>query len=188
MDAAGFAVFPTTIGSCGIAWEGDVIVGAQLPEEDEPRTRSRVRRRFPELAEASPPAWVARVIERVQALLDGARDDLMDVPLAMDRVPEFNRRVYVIARAIAPGRTRTYGDIAKELGDAHASRAVGQALGHNPFAPIVPCHRVLAANNAGGGFSATGGVATKLRMLQIEHAQLGEQRGLFDERPSLGSG
>ncbi|MCL4185073.1 MAG: MGMT family protein, partial [Burkholderiaceae bacterium] len=60
------------------------------------------------------------------------------------------------------------------------ARAVGRALGRNPFAPVVPCHRVLAAGGKSGGFSAEGGVATKLRMLQIEGARFGATPGLFD--------
>ena len=86
-------------------------------------------------------------------------------------VPDFHRRVYEIARRIAPGHTRSYGDIAAELGDKGLSRAVGQALGHNPFAPVVPCHRVLAAGGKPGGFSAHGGATAKLRMLMIEGAR-----------------
>jgi len=102
----------------------------------------------------------------------------------MSQVTPFQRAVYAIARAIPPGQTRTYGEVAHELGDPGLSRAVGQALGHNPFAPIVPCHRVLAAGARSGGFSASGGVATKLRMLQIEHAQIGGAPGLFDADPA----
>jgi methylated-DNA-[protein]-cysteine S-methyltransferase len=98
----------------------------------------------------------------------------------MRDVPEFNQRVYAAARAIPPGRTLTYGEVAQQIGEPGAARAVGQALGHNPFAPVVPCHRILAAGNGGGGFSAEGGVATKLRMLQIEHARMGPQPSLFD--------
>ena len=180
MAPAGFCVFDTAIGSCGIAWCSDAIVGAQLPESDEQSTRGRMERRYPGATESDPPAWVARVIERIQALLQGARDDLADVPLQLGGAPDFNRQVYALTRAIPPGRTRTYGDIARELGEPGAARAVGQALGHNPFAPIVPCHRVLGAGNSGVGFSATGGVATKLKMLEIEQAQLGDQPGLFD--------
>ena len=180
MAAIGFCAFDTAIGPCGIAWTRDAVASAQLPEGDRAGTLRRLQRRHPESAEAAPPEWVARVIERVQALLEGGRDDLADVPLAWGDEPEFNRHVYEITRAIPPGRTLTYGDIARELGDVGASRAVGQALGHNPFAPIVPCHRVLGAGNSGTGFSATGGVATKLKMLEIERAQLGADRGLFD--------
>jgi methylated-DNA-[protein]-cysteine S-methyltransferase len=178
--AIGFCAFDTAIGPCGIAWTQDAIAGCQLPEGDRAGTLRRLHRRHPQAEEASPPPWVARVIERVRALLEGARDDLADVPLDWGDEPEFNRRVWERARAIPPGRTLTYGDIARELGDIGASRAVGQALGHNPFAPIVPCHRVLGAGNSGTGFSATGGVATKLKMLEIERAQLGTQPGLFD--------
>lgn len=70
-----------------------------------------------------------------------------------------------------PGRTRSYGEIAAELGDKGRARAVGQALGHNPFAPVVPCHRVLAAGGKPGGFSAHGGATAKLKMLMIEGAR-----------------
>jgi methylated-DNA-[protein]-cysteine S-methyltransferase len=176
----GFCIFETAIGACGIAWTADAIASAQLPEVDRAATLRRMRRRHPECEEVPPPEWVARVIGRVQALLEGARDDLADVPLAWADEPEFNRRVYEITRAIPPGHTLTYGDVAQRIGDPGAARAVGQALGHNPFAPLVPCHRVLGAGNSGTGFSATGGVATKLRMLEIERAQLGGQPGLFD--------
>ncbi|RZJ10583.1 MAG: MGMT family protein, partial [Haliea sp.] len=110
--------------------------------------------------------------------------DLSDIPLDMAGVPPFHRRVYEIARAIPPGRVLTYGEVAQRLGEPGAARAVGQALGHNPFAPVIPCHRVLAANRQGGGFSAGGGVSTKLRMLEIERAQFGAAPGLFDDQPT----
>jgi methylated-DNA-[protein]-cysteine S-methyltransferase len=74
----------------------------------------------------------------------------------------------------------TYGAIARRLGDVTLSRAVGQALGQNPFPIVVPCHRVLAANGKTGGFSARGGVATKMRMLSIERARTGAAPTLFD--------
>jgi methylated-DNA-[protein]-cysteine S-methyltransferase len=179
-DAAGLAVFDTAIGSCGIAWGASALLGVQLPEADEAATLARMRRRFPQLSESVPPPWVARAVGRIQALLAGRHDDLADLPLDMDGIPSFNRRVYEITRAIPPGRTLTYGELARRLGDAGAARAVGQALGHNPFAPVIPCHRVLAARTGAGGFSAEGGTATKLRMLQIEKAQLGPEPGLFD--------
>ena len=97
----------------------------------------------------------------------------------MEGVPPFHQRVYVRTRAIPPGRTITYGELATDIGEPGAARAVGQALGLNPFAPIVPCHRILAAASRSGGFSAPGGVDTKLKMLLIERASFGEP-GLFD--------
>lgn len=69
------------------------------------------------------------------------------------------------------GETRTYGDVATCLGDPGLARAVGHALGRNPFPIVIPCHRVVAAGGEIGGFSAVGGAATKRRMLAIESAQ-----------------
>jgi len=179
--ATGWCVFDTAIGACALAWGERGVVGAQLPEADREATRARMRRRFPGAPETPPPPVMQSVVMRTAALLAGHPDSLLDVALDMSDVPAFNQRVYAITRAIPPGRTLTYGDVAQQLGEPGAARAVGQALGHNPFAPIVPCHRVLAARTGGGGFSAEGGVATKLRMLQIEKAQLGSQPGLFDQ-------
>ena len=112
-----------------------------------------------------------RATSAIRALLDGEPCDLLELELDLEGVSDFHRQVYAIARRIPPGRTRTYGDIAAELGDKGLARAVGQALGLNPFAPIVPCHRVLAAGGKWGGFSAHGGAASKLRMLAIEGAR-----------------
>jgi methylated-DNA-[protein]-cysteine S-methyltransferase len=182
----GFALFDTPIGRCALVWGGQGLVGALLPEANEAATRRRIAQRFPPVREALPPADVQRTITRVTALLNGVPgrlgvlDDLADVPIDLTGVPAFHRRVYAVARRIAPGATLTYGEVAQRLGDPHASRAVGQALGANPFPIIVPCHRVLAAGNRAGGFSADGGARTKLRLLQIEGAVLGGAPGLFD--------
>ncbi|HMA09385.1 MAG TPA: methylated-DNA--[protein]-cysteine S-methyltransferase [Ramlibacter sp.] len=181
--ALGFCLFDTVLGSCGIAWGANGLMGVQLPEADGPATRRRMARDFPgvpELEELLAPAQVQAAIGRIRGLLEGSADPLLDIVLDMGDVPEFNQRVYQITRAIPPGRTLTYGEVAVRIGEPGAARAVGQALGHNPFAPVVPCHRVLAARSGSGGFSAAGGVATKLRMLQIEKAQLGPEPGLFD--------
>ena len=183
MGAVHFCVFDTAIGPCGIAWTADAIAACQLPEADRAATLARMQRRFPEAQAGAAPEWVAKVIARVQALLEGGHDDLADVPLELRDEPEFNCRVYEIARAIPPGRTLTYGDIAKRMGDPGAARAVGQALGHNPFAPIVPCHRILGAGNSGTGFSANGGVATKLKMLESNAPSSDRTRACSTSRP-----
>jgi methylated-DNA-[protein]-cysteine S-methyltransferase len=103
---------------------------------------------------------------------------LSGIALDMTGVLPFHQRVYDIARAIPVGSTLTYGEVAAQLGEPGAARAVGQALGANPFAPVVPCHRVMAAGGKAGGFSATGGVKTKLELLLLEGATFGEP-GLF---------
>ena len=170
MTAFGFTLFNTPIGQCGVAWGERGIVGVQLPEGSEAETRERVLQRFPTAAEGSPPPEVRHALDRIVTLLEGKRSDLSTIALDMDGVPPFHRRVYELARTIPPGKTLSYGEIAAQLGARGAARAVGQALGHNPFPIVVPCHRVLAAGGRIGGFSAHGGVATKRRMLAIEAA------------------
>jgi methylated-DNA-[protein]-cysteine S-methyltransferase len=167
MAGRSLAIFEAAIGTCAIVWTARGVAGLQLPETTELATRARLQRRFPDAEESVPPPSVQRAIEAIVALLRGEARDLRDIPLDLDGVPEFNRRVYEIARAIPPGKTMTYG----ELGDRLLARAVGQALGHNPVPLIVPCHRVVAASGKSGGFSAGGGVVTKLRLLTMEGAQ-----------------
>jgi len=177
--STGYAVFDTAIGPCAIAWSGDAIVGTQLPEADERATHARMRKRFPSAAETAPPESMSPAVEAIRALLRGEPHDANALKLDMRSVPEFDQRVYAIAREIAPGTTLSYGDIAARLGDKTLSRAVGQALGKNPFAPLVPCHRVLSADGKMHGFSASGGVAMKLRMLRNEGWRA-EEPTLFD--------
>ena len=186
MGARGFTLFDTAIGRCGIVWGERGIVGVQLPEGPDAATRARLLRRFPAARESAPPGGVQRAVDAVVALLRGEKRDLSGVVLDMERVPAFHRLVYDAARTIPPGSTRSYGEIAAQLGMPGAARAVGQALGRNPFAIVVPCHRVLAAGGRPGGFSARGGITTKLRMLAIEGARPNGQGALFDGDGTLG--
>jgi methylated-DNA-[protein]-cysteine S-methyltransferase len=178
--AYAYALFDTAIGRCGLAWGPRGVIGVQLPEKDLHATRTRLMRHCPAAEESdAPPKPIARAIEDIQALLNGEKKTLRTITLDMSRIAPFNARVYETTRAIAPGQTRTYGDIARAIGDASAARAVGQALGRNPFAIVVPCHRVVGANDKLVGFSANGGIATKLRLLQIEGWRADEP-SLFD--------
>lgn len=180
-----FALFATAIGSCGIAWGRRGIVWLQLPQKDEAQARRRALHRFPEAAETRPPPGVDLAIRDIVTLLAGGGGDLARIALDMGGVPEFDGRVYEATRAVPPGRTSTYGEIAARIGVPGAQRAVGAALGRNPFPIVVPCHRVLAAGGRTGGFSARGGVATKLAMLTIEGAHLGDMPTLFDGHGGL---
>jgi methylated-DNA-[protein]-cysteine S-methyltransferase len=180
MTVHGFTLFDTAIGRCGIAWSERGVIGVQLPESDPLKTRARLLKRSPDLREAPPPPDVQRAIDRIVRLLRGEASDLTQVALDLDQVPVFERRVYEVARTIAPGATISYGEIATRLGDRGLARDVGQALGRNPFPLIVPCHRVLAAGGKVGGFSADGGVTTKLRLLTIERARTSDAPTLFD--------
>ncbi len=168
----GHTTFDTPIGVCGIGWTALGVRTVQLPEGSPGRTAARLRRWYPDLPAAAPPDVIAHVIGDIRALLGGAPTDLSHVVLDLAGVPEFDQRVYAAARAVAPGELVTYGELAGRLGEPGAARAVGRALGRNPVPIVVPCHRVVAAGGRTGGFSAPGGVSTKLRMLAIEGATL----------------
>ncbi len=177
-----FALFETAIGTCGIAWTARGICGVQLPEKDAAATRARLCRRHPAAMESAPAAEARRAIDGIVALLAGEKRDLTDITIDDAGQAEFNRRVYAVARTIRPGETMTYGEIAARLGDKTLARDVGQAMGENPTPVVMPCHRVLAADGKAGGFSAPGGVVTKLRLLSIEGAAPGGPT-LFDTLP-----
>jgi methylated-DNA-[protein]-cysteine S-methyltransferase len=166
----GYTIFDTELGRCGIAWGDRGIAAVQLPGRDDAAMQRRIRRMLPDAQESSPPPEVADAIDAIVRLLAGEPDDLSSVALDMEDVPEFHRRVYDVARAIPPGETLSYGEVAARLGEPAAAQAVGRALGRNPFPIVVPCHRVVAANGALHGFSAPGGIETKRRMLAIEGA------------------
>jgi methylated-DNA-[protein]-cysteine S-methyltransferase len=179
----GFFLFDTPIGTCGIAWGDRGVVGVQLPEGSEMASRARLRREFPDAHESPPPPDVQRALDAIVALLSGEARDLSFVELDMRKAPPFHRRVFEVARTIPPGATLSYGEIAARLGEPGAARDVGSALGQNPFPIVVPCHRVISAGGKLGGFSAHGGIKTKLRLLSIEGVQAPGTVPLFDRGP-----
>ena len=179
----GLHIFETPIGPCGIAWGPRGVTAVSFPERDAAKTEMRLRQKCPQAKPAEPPPQIESAIADIVALLRGEKRDLAHIAVDDSAIPQFNRRVYAVARTIAPGTTLTYGEVARRLGEPGAARAVGQALGHNPFAIIVPCHRVLAAAGRIGGFSAGGGSATKRRILTIERARLGQEPDLFEAAP-----
>ncbi|MCX5493847.1 methylated-DNA--[protein]-cysteine S-methyltransferase [Kaistia dalseonensis] len=172
------ALFDTAIGACALAWRGDAVIAVQLPESSPAATLALLGERCG-AKEGLPPDPVAEATMAMRALLDGEPVDLSFIRIDLGDAPDFARAVYSVTQAIPPGETMTYGQIAKQIGHAGEARAVGQALGRNPVPIIVPCHRVLGSNGKVGGFSANGGVATKLRMLTLERARTSNQPTLF---------
>lgn len=164
-------LFDTAIGRCGIAWGETGILAVSFPEANDAGTLQRLRRRVPDAEQV----WeaseeIAAVVAGIRALAEGEAAGFDDIRVDMAGVGAFEQSVYAQARKIPPGETRTYGEIARKLGDVALSRQVGQALGNNPFPIIVPCHRVVGAGGTMTGFSAPGGTETKRRLLKIEGA------------------
>jgi methylated-DNA-[protein]-cysteine S-methyltransferase len=113
-------------------------------------------------------ALLARAQEQLEAYFAGTRRRF-DLPLDPGGTA-FQRRVWHAMRAIPYGQTRSYGDLALELGTA--ARAIGGACAKNPIPIVIPCHRVLGAHRALGGYSGGDGLATKRRLLVLERARL----------------
>lgn len=149
--------FKTPIGICTLSWNDRGITRLRLPGPHRKKPDS-----------TNPPPWVRKIIRRIFQYMNGRPTDLASLPLDMSSIPPFHRKVYKVARTVAPGRTATYQEIATGTGSPHAARAVGQALARNPFAIVVPCHRIVASNGRLGGFSANGGIRTKARLLEME--------------------
>jgi len=179
VEETGFTLFDTPIGRCAIAWSPRGITRILLPATRDADLRTRMTRDTG-ASEADAPAEVRQAIQAIASLLTTGREDLSRLVLDMDGVAPFQRRVYEATRTIPPGETLTYGEIARRLGAPGMSRAVGQALGRNPFSIVVPCHRVLASDGRLGGFSAPGGITTKLRLLTLEGRRDASTPSLFD--------
>ena len=120
------------------------------------------------IATNDPPAYVQQLADRIQAYASGARDDFRDVTLDLSHLTEFQRRIVEQCRRIRPGATLSYGELAAKAGKPGAARAVGNTMARNRFPIVVPCHRVVAAGGALGGFSAPSGISLKERLLVLE--------------------
>ena len=191
MKQGAYCVFETALGWCGIAWRerGDssappAVTCLHLPEATAKMTESRMARHSGARKASAPPPRIAEVIEKIRKHLQGEIQDFRDIAIDLDGADRFARQVYEAAREIPAGETRTYGELAKALGQPGDARDVGQALARNPVALIIPCHRVVAAGGKPGGFSAHGGRATKARMLEIEGAAKPDSFARDSAKPS----
>jgi len=182
-----YAIFETAGGYCGIAWSPAGVSRLQLPTETAAATERLLLRKLPEAHAEGPPPHIAATIDLVTRYFAGERVDFSGVALDLDGQSALFREIYAALRQIGWGRTTTYGDLARAVGATgwEAARAVGQAMGKNPVALIVPCHRCLAAGGKLGGFSAPGGEFSKLRMLELEGVRVGPAKPAAPEQPSL---
>ncbi|HWA02290.1 MAG TPA: methylated-DNA--[protein]-cysteine S-methyltransferase [Rhizomicrobium sp.] len=179
-----YGIFETSQGMCAIAWSSRGVTRLRLPEAGADAAERGLLKRIPQATPAPPPPEIVRAIVAIKRYFSGERADFSDIPVDLGVQDEFFSKVYAAARRLPWGETTTYGELAKSVGrsDWEAARDVGQAMARNPVPLIVPCHRVLAAGNKVGGFSAPGGAATKIRMLALEGVVLGASAGA---QPSL---
>jgi methylated-DNA-[protein]-cysteine S-methyltransferase len=167
-------LFATAIGECGVAWNSRGLVGVQLPEKDRGATELRLARKCHSTGAADVPPWVQSLIADIQRHLAGQPVDFSAIAVDLGGIDGFRQKLYAALREIGLGHTVTYGELAKQLGLTgwEGARDVGEAMGKNPMPVVIPCHRVLAAGNRLGGFSAYGGTATKQKLLALEGVDL----------------
>ena len=172
-----YLVFETAGGFCGIACNDVGITRFQLPGESAAATERLLLRRAPRAKPGTPTPETADAVAAVRRYFAGERTDFLKLRLDLHDQDAFLKEVYAAARRVRWGHTTTYGALAREVGAGpEASRDVGQAMASNPVPLIIPCHRVLAAGRKLGGFSAPGGVAAKMRMLELEGVHVGAAR------------
>ena len=179
MKPACYCLFETPLGTCGIAWREPggsarrpIVTAVQLPEATPRATESSIARKSGSNLPSLPPPEIRATIERIRRHLGGEVQDFRPVAVDLSDVAPFFRQVYEAAREIPAGQTRTYGEIAKAVGQPDRAQEVGQAMARNPLPILIPCHRVAAAGGKPGGFSAHGGRATKSKLLALEGARV----------------
>lgn len=172
-DAACYHLFETPLGLCGVAWNARGLVGVNLPEKNRAATERRLAAKSGGTP-GEPPAWVATLIEDIQRYCGGENIDFSAIEVDLGAMDDFRKRLYAALRGVGFGRTVTYGELAKQLDLPRweGARYVGEAMGRNPMPIVIPCHRVLAAGNKPGGFSAYGGATTKRKLLALEGVDL----------------
>jgi methylated-DNA-[protein]-cysteine S-methyltransferase len=143
--------------------EGLVRLSWQQPDED--GFLEELRQRFPDRPSIRDAEALAEVEREMREYFGGMRDSF-EIPVDLSFLTEFQQRVLVEARAIRFGQVVPYSELARRIGKPKAARAVGNALGSNPVAIVVPCHRVVRNDGGLGGYG--GGVHYKERLLEIE--------------------
>ena len=167
-----YTLFGTRLGSCGIAWTERGLVRVQLPEATAAHTEARLQRLGATRCDDELPDFVVSCRGKLQRYFDGERETFAGIALDTVNVAPFNAAIYAALRTIPWGQITTYGALAELAGAPGTARAVGAAMASNPWPIIVPCHRVLAASNKIGGFSAHGGADTKRALLTLEGVHL----------------
>lgn len=158
----------TVVGPLLLGATADAVCLLQFSEPEQLAERiDTLRSRHPDCTLDDDHRWVRMLRAQLEEYFEGRRRDF-DVPLCFEGTP-FQERVWSALQRIPYGSTCSYLEIAKQVGDAQATRAVGAANGANPLAVVIPCHRVINANGQLGGYG--GGAWRKRILLDLERGQ-----------------
>ena len=177
-DQISAIAFRTALDWMALAWREDALRGIVFEYPSQRQAKLALGRvlyspgqfwHFPTAGQlADEPKWVADLTAGLQRFAEGEPVNFSDVPLDVDHLSRFGRRVVAACRAIPWGQVTTYGDLAAACGSPGAARAVGSVMARNRYPLVVPCHRVLASGGALGGYSAPNGLRMKRRLLAME--------------------
>lgn len=173
VEQAGWQIFPTAMGECGIAWCEQGVTRFLLPDTAFADMQTVLQEcTGTSQSTSKPPMWIRELVKQIRLHCKGERQDFSAVPVHIAHATDFMLAVYASAQQIPAGSVLGYAELAKAMGRPGAARAVGSALGKNPVPLIVPCHRVVAAAGKPGGFTSPGGLATKKMLLACEGVAL----------------
>jgi methylated-DNA-[protein]-cysteine S-methyltransferase len=161
-----YTIFKTKWGYFGLAAIDNGLLRTALPAASRNKVESQLLRYLPDCRFDRD--LFRPVQQRIIAYFDGACADFRNIPVLLVGFGLFAKSVLKVCRRIAFGQTVTYGRLAAMANSPGAARAVGGALAQNPLPLIIPCHRVICAGGTIGGFSASGGVNLKKRLLKLE--------------------
>jgi methylated-DNA-[protein]-cysteine S-methyltransferase len=176
IQAAYRSLFTTRLGTGGVVASEKGLLEIFLPfgGETEQRLRARFSSRYPvDLGESVLTKEAAQLLTRYFA----GEAVLFDLPIDRSEFTSFQDRIYRVVESIPYGEMKSYGGIALESGAPQAARGVGSAMARNPLPVVIPCHRVVGKGGALTGYSATGGVDSKLWLLEMEKGGLKKKRG-----------
>lgn len=168
VDRLSYTLLPSAFGTVGLVWaraqEGPKVHKVLLPQD-----RAPIEQVILSLFAGAHPlscSEITALIERMGRFLEGEDTPFSPDMLALETCRPFQRRVLLAEHQIPRGWVSTYGRIATALGTPQAARAVGNALAHNPFPILIPCHRAIQSGGGLGGFQ--GGVRMKRALLEME--------------------
>jgi len=162
-----YTIFKTKWGYFGLAGTENSLLRTHLPHANRQIVKKNLLKNLPT------PKYDQNLFKSLQnqikAYFHGKYTDFDDSPLfVLNGLSDFNRAVLRACKKIRYGQKVTYGQLARNINQPKAARAIGNALGKNPMPLIIPCHRIIKSNGQPGGFSATGGVTIKKRLLSHE--------------------
>lgn len=162
------SIFPTKLGWFGLHGRDDRVSGLCFGHDSAAEVQFRMSALHPDADGTGD--WHPQLRERLEAYAEGEADDFRDVEVDVDHLTPFQQRVVRGLRRVGYGETVSYGELADLVGAPRSARAVGRVMATNRVPIVLPCHRVLAAGGALGGFSAPQGTSMKRRLLHLEGA------------------